>query len=129
MSHLGQLIGFPGILDRHGKAIDDPGQSNHQHPCEAHDAKEVVVIEPFGAGAAQRAQRAEIELAHERGIQDHARNQRDYESCPHRTQEQHPRDTQKHIGVQLEQEMHYRFHAAAAIFRYRPDQLSGRSIE
>src|SRR3546814_8093095 len=53
--------------------------------------------------------RAEIQLPHERRIKDGAGHQRDEEEEAHQAQEQHAGQSQEHVGVKLEQEVHHAF--------------------
>ena len=84
-----------------------------------------MVIEPFQAWTPRRAQCPEIELAHERRVKHYAGYQGSGEQYSDYREEQHARQTQEHVGVQLQQKVH---HAAVAL-RYHADLLSGRPVE
>ena len=72
------------------------------------DVEQVVQVEPLEAWPLLAPHRAEVELAHERRVENDTRDERRNEQRPHRCEQQHTRQAEEHVGVELKQELDQR---------------------
>ncbi len=101
-----ELVVLPVLDDQIGPGIDHAGAAHHEGPHQGDDAQQVVQVQPFHAGGALLAHRAEIQLAHEGRVEHHARDDGHEQQQPHEAQEELARQPREQVHMQLVHDVH-----------------------
>ena len=129
--HLRHLVVLPILHHQVGPGVDHAGRGHDRGPGQGDDAEQVVQVEPLDPRRPCTPHVAETELAHEGGVEHHARDDRQEHQERHEAEEQLARLAGEHFdvqGVEVETSRRRRAWVRPAPPRcgHRPRPASGR---